>query len=136
MFLRFVAGTAADNPFRLDGVFTVAEDLRAEGLLYAFEERYLEEVFAWFQEHLPCPPFRARLAAGQWSRDAVCWFRDDAGEPLSRIWNLVALIEEHGTPVRLVKHRRPGPIVYRDRYQVVAETPSWAQRGKATQGVY
>jgi hypothetical protein len=135
MFLRFVAGTDADNPFLLDGVFTVAEGLRAEGLLYAFEERYLKEVFAWFQEHLPCPPFRARLASGQWSRDAVSWFRDDAGEPLSRIWTLVALIEEHGTPVRLVTRRWPGPIVYRDRYQVVAETPFWTLRGRSVRAL-
>lgn len=74
----------------------------------------------------PGPPFRKKRKTGEWSRDAVCWFRDDAREFVSRIWDLVALIEYHDVPVRLVKTERPGRIVYRDEYQIVAETPYYA----------
>jgi hypothetical protein len=126
MFLRFVVGADSENPFWLNGVFTEARILRDEGKLYRHEEQWLEATFDWFQENLPCPPFSSRLRSGEWTREAVSWFRDDAGEPLRKIWDLVALLEENGVPVRLVTTERPGKIVYRDRYQVVAETQRWA----------
>jgi hypothetical protein len=125
VYLRFVAGTPGENAYWLDGVFTAAETVRWRGELYEHESALLDETFAWFNENLPCPPFARMRSSGAWTRDAVCWFIDDAGEPLRRAWDLVALLEEHGTPVRLVTSRRPGAIVYRDRYQVVAETPRW-----------
>ena len=126
MFVRFVAGTDTENAFWLDGVITVASDLRDYGELYDHESRWLDEIFDWFNENLPCPPFRQKFRSGEWTRRAVCWFHDRAGEPLRRIWDIVAILEEHGTTVRLVKTHRPGKIVYHDRYQVVAETPYWA----------
>jgi hypothetical protein len=126
MFVRFVAGTEAENAYRLDGVFVASRLLREEGRLYAHEIGLLDETYAWFNEYLPCPPFAAKLRSGEWTRDAVAWFRDDAGEPLRRIWDLVHLLRENGVPVRLVAAGRPGKIVYRDPYQVVAETPYWA----------
>jgi hypothetical protein len=126
MLLRFVAGTETENAFRLEGVITVASVLRDQGELYEHESQWLDAIFDWFNENLPCPPFRRNLRSGEWTRNAVCWFRDQAGEPLKRIWDIVAVLEEHGTTVRLVKTNRPGKIVYSDRYQVVAETPYWA----------
>jgi hypothetical protein len=126
MFVRFVAGTEAENAYRLDGVFVESRLLRDEGRLYAYEIRFLDETYAWFNEYLPCPPFEAKLRSGEWTPDAVAWFRDDASEPLRRIWDLVHLLRENGVPVRFVASDRSGKIVYRDEYQVVAETPYWA----------
>jgi hypothetical protein len=126
MFVRFVAGADAEDAFWLTGVFVEARLLRDEGRLYAYEVELLEETYAWFNENLPCPPFGANLRSGAWTPEAVAWFRDDAGEPLRRIWDLVHLLRENGVPVRLVTTDRPGKIVYRDAYQIVAETPYWA----------
>jgi hypothetical protein len=126
MFVRFVAGTETENAFWLDGVIRVAGVLSEHGKLYDHESRWLEEVFDWFSENLPCPPFRKNLRSGQWTRNAKSWFHDRAGEPLRRIWDIVAVLEDHGTNVRLVKAARPGKIVYSDKYQIVAETPYWA----------
>lgn len=126
MYVRFVAGTDAENACWLTGVFTEARLLREEGRLYAYEVTLLEETYDWFNEHLPCPPFQSKLRTGEWTTEAVAWFRDDADESLRRIWDLVHLLRENGVPVRLVTADRPGKIVYRDKYQVVAETPYWA----------
>ena len=46
--------------------------------------------------------------------------------PLSRIWDIVAILKEHMVQVRMVTSKKPGKIVYADDYQVVAETPYWA----------
>ena len=131
MFVRFVAGPDAEHAFRLDGVIMAAWTLRGEGALYDHESKWLEEVINWFNAHLPCPPFRRKLRSGEWTRDAVCWFRDDAVENLLRASGTsVALVKEHGTTVRLIMATdRPGKIVYADKYQVVAEAPYWERRG-------
>lgn len=121
MYVRFVVGTEAERVSRLTGVIITAGDLRYEGVLYAHELAWLDQAIAWFNEHLPCPPFRRKLRTGEWSERAVCWFRDDAKEPLGHLWDIITILKEHGVPVRLVVRRRPGRIVYSDRYQVVAE---------------
>jgi hypothetical protein len=126
MYVRFVVGDDAENASWLTGVFTEARLLRDDGKLYAYEVDHLEATYAWFNDHLPCPPFAPKLRSVEWTSDAVAWFRDDAGEPLRRIWDLVHLLRENGVPVRLVTADRPGKIVYQDAYQVVAETPYWA----------
>jgi hypothetical protein len=126
MFVRFVAGTDIENAFRLDGVIRVASDLSEDGKLYEHESRWLEEIFDWFNLYLPCPPFRTNFRSGKWKRNARSWFHDHAGEPLRRIWDIVAVLADHGTNVRLVVTDRPGKIVYSDSYQIVAETPYWA----------
>ena len=126
MFVRFVVGTDAENAAWLTGVVTVARILRDDGEFYTYESELLEAVFDWLNEHLPCPPFEAKLRSGEWTADAVSWFRAGAREPLGRLWDIVAILREHGVPVRLIKTERPGKIVYADEYQVVAETPYWA----------
>ena len=126
MFVRFVVGADAENAAWLTGVITMARIFRDEGELYRHEAALLEETFAWFNEHVPCPPFGEKLRSGEWTRDAVSWFRPDAREPVGRLWDIVAILKEHGVPVRLVTTATPGEIVYEDRYQVVAETPYWA----------
>jgi hypothetical protein len=126
MFLRFVVGTDTDNAAWLNGVITEARILDDQGELYTHESELLKEVFDWLNNHLPCPPFQSKRRSGEWTRDAVSWFRAEAQEPIRRLWDIVAILKEHGVPVRLVTTDKPGKIVYQDRYQIVAETPYWA----------
>ena len=126
MFIRFVVGTDCENAAWLTGVISMARLLNDDGELYRHESELLEESFDWLNEHLPCPPFSAKLRSGEWTRDAVSWFRSEATEPVRLIWDIVALLKEHGVSVRLVTTEKPGKIVYQDRYQIVAETPYWA----------
>ncbi len=126
MFVRFVVGADHENAAWLTGVIAEARILDDNGHLYRHDSDLLEATFAWLNEHLPCPPFTAKLRSGEWTRDAVCWFRSEATEPVARVWDIVAILKEHGVPVRLVSTNKPGKIVYKDKYQVVAETLRWA----------
>jgi hypothetical protein len=126
MFVRFVVGADRENAAWLNGVIGEAQRLDAAGELFRHESKQLSETFDWLNENLPCPPFQEKLRSGDWTREAVCWFKPGAGEPLGRIWDIVAVLREHGTPVRMVTARNPGRIVYEDRFQVVAETLAWA----------
>jgi hypothetical protein len=100
MYVRFVVGGDAENTAWLTGIITEAQILRENGELYSYEIEQLETIFAWF-----CP---------------------EAKGPVGRMWDVVAILREHGVPVRLVTTEKPGKIVYSDEYQVVAETPYWA----------
>jgi hypothetical protein len=126
MFVRFVVGADAENAAWLTGIMTEARLLRDAVELYDYESERLEAAYEWFNEHLPCPPFEKKLRTGEWTRDAVAWFRADAKGPIERMWDIVAILREHGVAVRMVTTERPGRVVYEDEYQVVAETPRWA----------
>ena len=115
MFIRFVVGGGGDDHRQLTGVIHEAEWLRRGGRLTPDEEWAAMEAFRWLDRHLPCPPF----STSGWSRQAVCWFKDGAGEAIGRIWDLVRLLESAGVPVRMLRTRRPGKVLYEDAFQVV-----------------
>jgi sulfur carrier protein ThiS len=53
--------------------------------------------------------------------DGICWFTDGAREAIARAFTLAALLRECGVPVTKVATHRPGQILYRDDYQIVAK---------------
>ena len=130
MFVRFVVGTPSENPYWLNGVFERAYRLREEESLGRDRIERLAEMLDWFKQHLPVPPFDQVLAARRWSDRAVCWFRGIQNEPLRRMWPMVKLLQEGGTPVRFITTARPGRILYEDSFQIVAETPGLREQDR------
>ena len=122
-FVRFVVGVPQDNAYFMTGVITEARALCNSGNLEAHEVQLFEETLAWLRENLPVPPFISNLRSGIWTDDVVAWFKDDAKEPIRRMWDIVALLREHEVPVLFMQSQSPGQIVYSDEYQIVAETP-------------
>ena len=117
VFVRFVVGSDGQYHKELTGIFTEARVLRERGDLTAEEDARLEELYEWFEEQVPVPPF----STGRFPRDAVAWFKDDAGKPVTKMWDIVALLREHGVEVRLLRSANPGRVVYDDRVQVLVE---------------
>jgi hypothetical protein len=117
MFIRFVVGRDGEDHRWLTGIITEARVLRDDGVLEPYEVNLLEETYRWLDDHLPCPPFRR----SRWPKQAVCWFKDDAGDCIGRMWDLVFLLHQHGRAVRVLKSRRPGRVLYEDAYQVMVE---------------
>jgi hypothetical protein len=117
MFIRFVVGRESDDHRSLTGIFTEARLLRDKAVLNEHEERWLEDIYEWFNTNLPTPPFSSddRL------RDAVAWFKDDAGDPLTKMWEIVSIVREHGIPVRMLRSTNPGKVLYEDAFQIVIE---------------
>ena len=117
MFVRFVVGGDGESHRVLTGLITEARLLRDSELLAPHEDEQLEAAFAWFNKNLPCPPF----TSSKLSKNAVTWFKDDAGESIRKIRELVVLLETHDKPVRMLRSRNPGKVVYEDPYQAVVE---------------
>ena len=123
MYLRFVRGSESEDGRWLTGVITAARVLRDVGELEPYQVEIVNSTYDWLNEHIPCPPFRENLESGKWTNDAVAWFLPEANEAIQRMWDLVHVLKDHGVPIRLLRTANPGIIVYRDEYQVVAETP-------------
>ena len=51
---------------------------------------------------------------------AIFWFKADAGEVASRVWELAKIVTRRGVGAEIVKTSRPGYIVYEDNLQVAA----------------
>lgn len=110
-----MVGSDDEHHKALAGIINDAESLRLRGDLTAEEAQHLDEVHAWLNNNLPVPPFKK----SRWPKTAVAWFKDDAGESVRRMWDLIAILREHGVAVRMLKSKDPGKVLYEDDYQVV-----------------
>jgi hypothetical protein len=123
MYLRFVVADIDEDSERALGVFDAVWNLRDAGRLYAHEEEQRDSTRWWFHENLEKPtrftaskrPFHRKKSK------AISWFKDRASEHLARVRELVAILENHGVPVRMLKAQRVGYVVYEDECQVVAQ---------------
>jgi len=123
MYLRFVVAELDEDSNMELGVFHAIRNLRDEGKLLDFEEEQHDLIREWFNEHLgkptrftaSKPPFYRK------KNKAISWFKDTAHEHLAQIRGLVAILKSHGVPVRAIKAKRVGYIVYEDEFQIVAE---------------
>ena len=120
-YVRFVAGTNRDHPPTQHGVVTELRMLKESGMLAAYEVEHIDELFEWFNEELSCPPF----SEGRWSADAISWFKSSARDLISRFRDMIAILEIHARPVRMITTDDPGRILYEDEYQVVAESRNY-----------
>jgi len=79
------------------------------------EETILEDAYEWLNTYLPCPPF----STSDWGSEAISWFKDSAGPSIKKMWDIVALLQEHDITVRLLKSKNPGKVLYEDEFQIV-----------------
>lgn len=119
MFIRFVYETPYDKGLSC-GPFTGLEELREEGKLETYEEEWANEIFEWFNEFLPCPPWKKE--GFHWS--AVSWFKEDTAiEFIGKMWETVGILKRHNVPIKVMRTESPGLILYSDEFQVVAVSP-------------
>lgn len=123
MYLRFVVAEKDWESGREMGIFHAFGYLHDDGKLYSYEEELFDDIRVWFNVNLERP---TRFTASKppyehkpWR--AICWFKDTACEHLSWAWWMVAILENHQVPVKLLKATRVGYVVYEDGFQIVAE---------------
>ena len=117
MYIRFVVGGDEEDHRHLTGLVTESRLLRDRNELTVAEEEQLEATYRWLNSNLPCPPF----SSAGWSRNAVAWFKDSAAGSIQQMRMLAALLAQHDCPVRMLRSRNPGKVLYEDDHQVVVE---------------
>jgi len=123
MYLRFVVADIDEDSDCMLGLFHAVWNLRDQGRLHPDEEEQHDSIRQWFNENLERPTrFNAsRAPFCRTKKRVISWFRDSAREHIAWIRGLVAILENHGVAVQMLKSNHVGYIVYEDEYQVVAE---------------
>jgi hypothetical protein len=108
---------------KFTGLFTLAYYLRDENKFNHYEEEQVQELIFWFKKHLPIPDrFSKNKNNSHKNTNGLSWFKPSSKEAINKMWELKAIIENHGFNIRVLKTDRPGYVVYEDEYQIVAES--------------
>jgi hypothetical protein len=97
--------------------------LREAGKLTEHEEELHDLTRQWFNDNLE-KPTRFTASKPPFYRKpnkAISWFKNNAKDHLAHIRDLVAILQNHGIAVRMLKTDRVGYVVYEDEFQIVAE---------------
>ena len=122
MYLRFVFEKIDGRTGKYAGLFTLAYYLRDENKLSTQEEELVQELISWFKSNLPIPEkFSRKKNSYHKNTHGLSWFKQDSHEAINKMWELKAVIENHGFDIAVLKTDKPGYIVYEDEFQVVAE---------------
>lgn len=126
MYLRFAIVCPEHPVWPYYGVFQALYDLFHDDAFEPWQLERFDEVKEWFNECLDRPTrFRPQWGRSSPEREAFCWYRPTpAAQPaIDRMWDLAALLEARDIPVRLLRTRNPGSVIYQDAKQVAAVPP-------------
>lgn len=116
MYLRFEITTVDTRTRKGQGLFQAAGSLLASDCLETYESECIREALKFFNANLYVP----RCLKSKMNRRALSYFKADSQDMISRIWDLVALIRNHGLHVRVINKRTLSKIIYEDKHQVIA----------------
>lgn len=84
-------------------------------------ERYeLRTLLNWFNENLATPDRLATSRQAHGRETALSWIRASASQHVMRLRRMASIVGDAGVAVDELHTTRPGYVVYRDAYQVVA----------------
>jgi hypothetical protein len=116
-YVRFAIGRKDDDSQVEQGIFqAVALALEWQNITGS-DAAELYELQKWFGENLKKPTSVGRDTL----RFGICWFKTGATQHISRIWEMVNILERNGIFVKKIRTDRPGYVVYEDEWQLVAE---------------
>ena len=101
-------------------MFQAAKDLRESGALGREDNDALEEIRDWFNTHLERPSRLSISSRPNRKAQAISWFRSTASRHIGKMRDFQRILESYGVAVEMIKTRRPGYIVYEDKFQIAA----------------
>lgn len=116
-YVRFVIGRKDEESHVEQGIFQAAAQALEWQNITGSDADELNELRGWFSENLEKPTSfgRDKLRLG------ICWFKTRSTEHISRIWEMVRILERNGIYVKKIRTDKPGYMIYEDEWQLVAE---------------
>jgi len=116
-YIRFVVGRKDEDSHVEQGIFQAAALAIEWHNITGADADELNKLRAWFSENLEKPTSfgRDKLRLG------ICWFKTGSTEHISRIWEMVRILERNAIYVKKIRTDKPGYIIYEDEWQLVAE---------------
>lgn len=125
MYLRFVTERQAERGQGREGFFQASYTVWRSPETPDYAAKELRRLLDWFDANLEAPErlSRARHKRGKdaGARTALSWFTPEATEHIAKAYETAAILQEYGYTVTVLKTLRPGFVVFRDRWQIVAE---------------
>jgi hypothetical protein len=124
MFVRFVTERSVDLGGAREGIFQAASSMLDDIESYSSFQAELLPLWQWFKDNLSRPSRFGRTASkGHFRRDSagLSWFKPSATEYVERAIQMSDVLKRGGYPITMLKTRKPGFIVYEDKWQIVAE---------------
>ncbi len=115
--IRFVVGLKDDDSHVEQGIFQAAANGLKLRNITGKDADELNEIRGWFSDNLDKPTSFGRDKL----RTGICWFKTEASEHISRIWEMIHILERNGIYVKMIRTDRPGYVTYEDEWQLVAE---------------
>lgn len=116
-YIRFVVGRKDENSHVEQGIFQAVSRALDWETITGCDAEELYDLRAWFNDNLEKPSSFGRSNVSR----GICWFKAESTEHISRMWEMVRILERHGIFVRKIRTDRPGYVVYEDEWQLVAE---------------
>ncbi|MBZ5645259.1 MAG: hypothetical protein LAO19_21070 [Acidobacteriia bacterium] len=116
-YVRFVIGRKDEDSHVEQGIFQAAGQALEWRNITGSDAEQLNEVQAWFSKNLEKPTSFGRDTL----RLGICWFKTGSTEHISRIWEMVHILERNGIYVKKIRTDKPGYVIYEDEWQLVAE---------------
>jgi hypothetical protein len=116
-FIRFVISRKDEDSHVEQGIFQAAARALEWQNITGPDADALNVLQAWFSENLEKPTSfgRDKLRLG------ICWFKASSAEHISRIWEMVHILERNSIHVKKIRTDKPGYVIYEDEWQLVAE---------------
>jgi hypothetical protein len=116
-YIRFVIDRKDEDSHVEQGIFQAVTRALEWHSITGCDAEQLNELGTWFGKNLEKPTSFGRDTL----RLGICWFKTDATEHISRIWEMVQILERNGVYVKKIRTDRPGYVIYEDEWQLVAE---------------
>ncbi|HSY03705.1 MAG TPA: hypothetical protein VK819_16190 [Acidobacteriaceae bacterium] len=116
-YVRFVVGRKDEDSHVEQGIFQAIMLALEWGMIIGQDADELCELREWFNDNLEKPTSFGRDTL----RLGICRFKTGAAEHISRIWEMVRILERHGIYVKKIRTDKPGYVLYEDEWQLVAE---------------
>ena len=82
-------------------------------------EREFDKAFEWFC-YLSVPAIFKGGRRHHCAKQSLCWLKPEAEWLLDKVRYAAWLLTEAGMPIRCIKTRNPGPIIWEDDDQIVS----------------
>lgn len=121
MYIRFVVDEIDTSSGVELGIFQAMFGLWRTGELAPHEEAWWAEIRVWFNLKLRKPERFSRSRRAGANSCAISWFKASAQQHIRRAREMTTLLAEHDIRSHMLWSKRPGYVVYEDRFQVAAE---------------
>lgn len=111
-YIRFTTNEIDPDSGKRPGVCNSLCNLRDDGMLLPWEHERTDEIVSWFNKHLARPGSFNRSTRPHRLEKALSWFKDNAGEHITLMREMAAMLESHAIPVVTLVTGRPGYITY------------------------